>query len=361
MSQQRKMQLSDVLDEVVMSDWPDTDEEIDAVLVQDVPRYSDADKRAIVERILGENGHDSLVANEEHTDTLFDHLDSVVPGRKIDALPPTKRSSSTRVLDLTALVVEAYVRVRNSLPVDFVILDPTHSAWFVSECRRRGAEVSEYHLNRALMNARKAGSLASLTPSNPSPVDKSRFDEFSFASEMALRVVQEKWFERSHESVSLDRILCDPRLTVEFDRVAKEIACMDVDVLSLRWAALAHRKTGRSVRIECPLRMSMFDQLGRLRDLRPSRVPKTPGIYLCRVKSGDVYVASTENLRHRLERHLEAGPDLLPPSLTGANRAACSIGVAEVSMSSHKRSALVNAFKYERYPSLNFVGLLPAA
>lgn len=363
-----KIRLDDLLD-ALADEWPETDDEIKAAINQPAEPYSDAEGATMVARILGadspaHNAPGRADADNSAGATLFDHLDAISVSTRVDVHSSTGRYSGEArapIIDLYDLVTEAYVTVRNQMPVDFVVLDPSHNAWFISECRRLNAAVSEFHLNKALLNVRKAGRLRQLPPSLPSPVSTAEMDQYAHGSEMALRLVQEHWFHRNHENVALDRILSDPRLRERFDRYAARIAKHDYGVLALRWAALAHRKAGRSVRVDRELSLTMFDQLGKMKDVRIRRIPESPGIYLCRTTKHDAYVGTTDNLRKRVGRHLEAGPNLVPEEL-GFNVAKdCSIGIIEMPLSASKRNGLVSRFKNKRMPLLNFLGLLPYA
>ncbi len=362
-----KIRLDDLLDAIAADCWPETDAEIDAALSEPADSYSESEAASLVGRVLGDDsaGAESTHSGKDSDDaTLFDHLGRVGVAPKIDVHPVVEtraRREGAPIIDLYDLVAEAYIAVRNRMPVDFVVLDPSLNGWFISECRRLGALVSEFHLNRALFNVRKASRLSELPPSLRSPVITAEMDHYAHASEMALRLVQEDWFHNSHQNVALDRILCDPRLREQFDRYAAVIAGGNYGVLPLRWAALAHRKAGRSVRVDRELRVSMFDQIGKSRDIRLQRIPQTAGVYLCRSSRHDAYVGTTDNLRGRIERHLEAGPNLVPEELGFDVIRDCSIGIIEVPLSARKRNGLVWRYKNERLPLLNFVGLLPYA
>ncbi len=124
-------------------------------------------------------------------------------------------------------------------------------------------------------------------------------DEFDYASELAVRYLQRT------KGVSLDRIICDPDLAEEFDRYASRLAPGHAP-LEYRWVALGLRKAGRlskevAERIEIPeLRL-----VSRISRLKVSVLPETAGLYLLSSSHGPIFLSQTDNLRHRMERHIE--------------------------------------------------------
>lgn len=361
--------LDDLLRQLASSDdsWPETDEEIRAVLSQSAQPFNADDRMRLLARILGADSELDTPREADPAPTLFDHLDDVRIAAKVDipatALASHRGNDQTTIVDLYELVVKAYKSVRNLMPVDFIVLDPTLNAWFIGECRNLGATVSEYQLNNTLFNSRKNGKLAHLPPSVSAPVSNDRFDEYAFASEMGLRLVQERWYYEHQQNVALDRILADPKLRDLFDQYAARIAGRGYSTTQLRWGALAHRKAARGASFSSSLTLSMFDQLGRLRDVRPSRLPSGPGIYLCRSDDQDAYIATTDDLRRRIERHLAVGPNLVPDELECRSVRNCTVGIVPMPepRSHTKRSRMVAVFKRQRQPMLNFLGLLPYA
>src|SRR3954451_15826606 len=101
-------------------------------------------------------------------------------------------------------------------------------------CRKLGLTESDYHLNHALMDVRK--SKKAPLPKATKRTEFRDYDEYQFASEIAIRV-----FQRT-KGATLDRVLCDPLMALEFDQIARQLA-PGQPALKLRCAVLNLRKT----------------------------------------------------------------------------------------------------------------------
>ena len=116
---------------------------------------------------------------------------------------------------------------------------------------------------------------------------------------MAVRFLERR------KGVSLDRIIADPQLAEEFDRLAAAIA-PGFDSLRYRWAALNLRKTKRLepelvARVARPVELRVF----RVGELTADAIPAVAGLYLLYSPKQLLYVGETENLKKRLTKHLD--------------------------------------------------------
>jgi len=152
--------------------------------------------------------------------------------------------SRKRFASLIPLVVQAFVDVRDGWSADYVLLNPEKDLDFLQRCWRLGAVAAPEELNWTLMNARKDGKLKGLTSVRSFALSKSEMDKFSFAAEMAMRELQERArTEEQRDNVSLDKLLCSPRLSSDFDVLAKQVA-PGFSSLQYRWAAMACGRLG---------------------------------------------------------------------------------------------------------------------
>lgn len=193
------------------------------------------------------------------------------------------------------LLVDAFLQASQGYSADRVVADPDLDKAFLELCRSRGLNRSPQEMNLSLLNLRKRSGL----PRSTRRTSFRNQDEFSFAAEMAVRCL-----ERKHQT-TLDRILCDPDLAAEFDKVCERIA-PGFSSLEYRWAALALRKT-------CKLKPEM---LGRAiptvvvgpvaaTELQIPQVPNQQGLYILTARDRVLYIGEARNLRLRLRKHLE--------------------------------------------------------
>jgi site-specific DNA-methyltransferase (adenine-specific) len=196
-----------------------------------------------------------------------------------------------------ASLIQAFGEVRDGYSVDRVIADPQLNRKFLRRCRELGLSGTDYDLNWALMNERKKGNLSHLPKTRRYTV--SEIDEFEYASELAVRYLQQE------KTVSLDRIVCDPELANEFDEYASRLA-PGFSPLQYRWVALGLRKAGRLVGEERQIdRIPELEHLGKVDTLRLGKVPEIGGLYLFSSEDERVFLGQTDNLRHRINRHME--------------------------------------------------------
>jgi site-specific DNA-methyltransferase (adenine-specific) len=205
----------------------------------------------------------------------------------------------------TPLVVEAYTLIYDGYSTDRVVVDPDLNARFLVMCRKLGLNESDYHLNHALLDIRK--SKKAVLPKATKRTEFHDFDEYQFASEIATRILQRT------RGVSLDQVLCDPKIALEFDSIAKGLV-PGQSALKLRWAALNLRKTRRlgpakkndEMVSEAPPPVDLVPA-GPLRTLRLLDVPQFPAAYVLFDQNRPIFANETENLRRRVDLHLKSG------------------------------------------------------
>jgi len=248
-----------------------------------------------------------------------------------------------------ASLIQAFGEVRNGYSVDRVIADPQIDRKFLRRCRELGLSGTDYSLNWELMNARKAKKLSHLPKTKRYTIRGT--DEFEYASELAVR-----FLERT-ENVSLDRIICDPELAEEFDKYAARLA-PGFSPIEYRWVALGLRKAGRHSSSEQKIEdLPSLERLGRVSSFRLGKVPDTGGLYLFSTDKERVFVSQTDNLQHRLERHMEVSDSLgLPDWLWDVKKNPLEIGIASLpGVTRSLRQAMELLLVRQWKPVLNFV------
>jgi len=253
-----------------------------------------------------------------------------------------------------AIVIRAFLEVRESHSTDYVVADPGLNRRFLRRCRELGAVGTDFDLNWALFNARKSRYLTDLPKTRRYTV--SRSDEFEYASEMAIRHVQRHVQEKEKRDVSLDKIICDPDLAAEFDRIAGQLAS-GFTPLEYRWVALGLRKARRLTANAESVELPKLDPLGSTKSIRPSRVPTDQGLYLFQCEEEAIFVGETDNLRHRIERHFEAaGAKGLPDWLYDPGRRSVQLQIACLpGVAAATRKAIELKAIREFHPLLNYV------
>jgi site-specific DNA-methyltransferase (adenine-specific) len=192
-------------------------------------------------------------------------------------------------------VIAAFQDACDGWSADRVVADPELNTRFIEACRTRSLENAPVELNLKLINARKRG----LLPRGARRTVVPKQYEFAFAGEIAIRSL-----ERKHNT-TLDRVLCDPTLAVEFDAVSAMIA-PGFSPLEYRWAALRLRKTSR-LKPELLARVIPSSTIGPIpiSGLEQSTIPMQQGLYIILNHEHVLYVGEAVNLRTRLRKHLE--------------------------------------------------------
>ncbi|MBK9187443.1 MAG: hypothetical protein IPM33_00660 [Phycisphaerales bacterium] len=206
-----------------------------------------------------------------------------------------------------------------TMPEDHVVIDPDANREFVNRCRLLGASVSEFMLNKALLNVRKAGKWhRDIERGRAENLDRKVLDRVGYAAEMAARLVQMRTVEAGADHPSVDRIMCDPALRDLFDEAVSGVA-PGFTVYEYRLAAFSYRKSGResTIRLGQTSAPDWDVDDAPFSSFDPDDAPAAPGIYRIDAGSQALFVSATLNLRSRLLAHLAVGDrqTLLPTTL----------------------------------------------
>ena len=167
-------------------------------------------------------------------------------------------------------ICTAYLQTRQGFSVDRVVADPDINAEFLDRCRFLGLEISRSKINLTLLNLRKSGYLRGIKSKRTSFKDE---DEYRFASEIAIRFLERR------DGVSLDAVICDPKLAIEFDGLASDLS-PGFPPLQYRWAALNLRKKKKlSPEIVPKIVKAATVKRYRISDVVVNDIPKSQGIY----------------------------------------------------------------------------------
>lgn len=195
-------------------------------------------------------------------------------------------------------IVQAFAACYDGFAVDRVVVDPILNSRFIDECRQRGCIEPAAELNRCLFNLRKQSRLSAYKAKNRTSFSDE--DQYRFASEIAAR-----FMERKHV-LSLDMILCDPGLAVEFDGLAQRIA-PGFTSLRYRYAALNLRKI-KKLQPELVARVASATKeilSWSMSEFDIDMVSTGQGLYLLFDANQLLYVGESDNLRSRLKKHLD--------------------------------------------------------
>ena len=105
-------------------------------------------------------------------------------------------------------------------------------------------------------------------------------------------------------NVSLDQIICDPDLAEQFDKYASRLA-PGYTSLQYRWVALGLRKAGRLHTKMAEVDMPTLSLVCNIKHLKASSIPNDCGLYLFSSENNPVFLSQTDDIRHRIERHME--------------------------------------------------------
>jgi hypothetical protein len=200
-----------------------------------------------------------------------------------------------------ALLIEAFNEVYGGYSQDWIIVNPEYNERFLNRCRSLGLNQSEAVLNHTLMNIRKNPKFKGKLNPTTKRSGFTDYDEFAFASEIAVRVVQRT------DGVTLDRILCDPLFRDRFDKLALQLAG-DRTELQLRCAALNLRKTHKLKPMPGGAATDVGLILaGRFRSINVESLSTEPSGYALYDQNRPVFAGETENLQKRIGTHLRYG------------------------------------------------------
>jgi hypothetical protein len=198
---------------------------------------------------------------------------------------------------MNSAIRDAYIETRSGYSADVVIANPDLNERFIRACRERGVADQPVAINLALLQARKTNRLRGLERSKSLRINDQ--DDYKYACEIAARFI-----ERRHQ-VSLDQILCDPKVAAEFDEIAAKI-CPGYGSFHYRWAALNLRKArklkpevgGRLIRPE-------YCTNQKASEVVVAEIPERAGTYLFYNQTCALYVGEACNLYVRLKRHFD--------------------------------------------------------
>lgn len=247
-----------------------------------------------------------------------------------------------------ASIIQAFGEIREGYSVDRVIADPKLDRKFLSRCRELNVSGADYNLNWALMNERKKGNLSHLPRTKRYTVQE--IDEFEYASELAVRYLQ------NLNEVSLDQIICDPELAEKFDKYAAKLA-PGFSPLQYRWSAFGLRKAGRLGKKQNKLdKQSDWENIGNVSSLRLQKIPKGSGLYLFSSDDQRVFIGQTDDLRHRVEKHMDVSSSHgLPEWLWDTKKYPLRMGIASLpGVKRSMRQTIELSLIKEWRPQLNF-------
>jgi len=234
------------------------------------------------------------------------HVASPISDRALSA----QAAARHRFRSLVPLVVRAYADIRNGCSTDYVLLEPEANILFLQRCWELGAAASPDDLNWTLMNARKDGKMGDLPKAKSFSIPKTELDTYSFAAEMALRYVQDRVYRDEQRELTLDKLLCNPKLATEFDELARRIV-PGLTSIQYRWAAMALRKARRLPK--GPMDLGLFQNPGWMEDIKPSTLPITRGLYWVEIGDRSAFVGVANNLRLQLDAFVgHLGAQVMP-------------------------------------------------
>ena len=255
-----------------------------------------------------------------------------------------------------ALLAQAYLEVRDGYSIDRVVADPELDRQFLRRCRELGLPGTDFDLNWKLFNGRKNKYFSDL-PKTKS-YTPSRKDECEFSSEIAIRYVQEQFHSQKGWKISLDKIICDPDLAEEFDKIAAKLA-PGFSPLDYRWVALGVRKAvGRYASKAQTVKVPDFDFLGTTTSLRAGSIPVESGMYLFRCENDSIFIGETDNLRQRIERHFDSGGKTgIPDWLYDCGARSMYLGIVPTPGVSPTNRKIVELGEVHRFkPLFNYIG-----
>lgn len=212
------------------------------------------------------------------------------------------RRSNRRSADPIAGLVEAFRKSNQGFSADRVIADPDLDRGYLDTCRKFGLAGQDADLNRGLFRLRKCGKLAHIPTVYRTEFNWTDYDQYIFASEIALRRMLDEGCR------SLDELLCDPEQAKRFDQIAESWA-PGFTALQYRWAALKVRKAAESARKRSELLNTIpLPRRQPISQIDFTRYLGTPGLYLVRSTSREVlYAGVTHDLGTRLRRQVADG------------------------------------------------------
>src|SRR5262249_42228682 len=161
-----------------------------------------------------------------------------------------------------------------------------------------------------------------------------------------------------NRDVSLDKIICDPDLAAEFDRIAAKLA-PGFSPFDYRWVAFGVRKAaGRYANQAREARRLSFTDFASTLSVNASSIPIDQGVYLFRCEDESLFVGETDNLRRRIERHFDtSGSQGLPDWLYDRGSRVISLSfVPTPEISPTERKIIELAAVSRLTPYFNYLG-----
>ena len=241
------------------------------------------------------------------------------------------KSSQQETAILKSIVTEAFAETHDGWSSDEVVLQQKLNQAFIASCRTRlkaaessspseskpsageskpsvgasgskpsggGSKGIEQKLNWTLLNLRKAGKLKTKTTRR----SKSDTQAVAHIAEIVARSMHDQ-----HQQ-STDWIMCDPDLRKQFDAAATAIDA-NIDNYAVRKAAFQLRKA-RQLKPELITRIADWGRTVSQHSTAqiradPKLINEHPGVYIFRDTTGYLYIGQTDNLRKRLQKHLD--------------------------------------------------------
>ncbi len=196
-------------------------------------------------------------------------------------------------------VAKAFLDVHQGRSTDDVIVSDGLNQEFLRAASEILPGVGAAQFNWELLNLRKSGKLGPVTSVRNTLRDQ---EEYIHAVEIAARFMEDRY------ELTIDRLICDPKILPEFDRLASDIA-PGYDLYAYRKAALKLRKAGK-LKPELVKRIILSGDSvelvsASLLEDDPERMPRLPGIYIFADNSGALYIGESAYLRQRILKHLD--------------------------------------------------------
>jgi site-specific DNA-methyltransferase (adenine-specific) len=207
----------------------------------------------------------------------------------------SKAISPQQVKSFAVGLLEAYRRTYAGFSLDRVVADPELNSAFSEACNSLGLPGEPKEWNWSLFGLRKKGAFAATPTIHRTEFSWEHCEPYLFASEIAWRQIVDQGCD------TLDSILCDPKLALEFDTIAKRWAPGHTP-LEYRWAALKLRKNASLFRTRAEsLPESGLSKAIILDSSAKRKAPSGPGIYVVGSNSRKpLYVGGATNIRERL-------------------------------------------------------------
>ena len=233
---------------------------------------------------------------------------------------PTFEKASVAPRTEEQIIINSFSNIRDNFSADKIIADPEHNSKFIGECSKNGLDRPASESNWFLMQARKAGRMSHLPRTTNSPnIAPGIINQIEIASELAMRYMV------LMKGLSADRILCNPKLAIEFDKFAEMIS-PGFEPFEYRWTAFNVRKAGTKVKAP-KADPSFFDDFKfanfkKTTSIKKSHLSQDPGVYAIFYNENPLFISWADSLRDKVEMHLELScsrglPDWLYPPETG--------------------------------------------